>query len=412
MTLRSTRRTFLRTATAAGATATIPAWFADESEPAEAATLSANDKPGIALIGCGGRGRADAGQAAQHGDIVAYCDVDDGHLGEAKKQWPDATALKDFRKLLERKDVDVVVNGTPDHWHTLVNLAALNAGKEVYSEKPLTLTIDEGRRLVEAVKSTKRILQTGIQQRSDKNFRLACELVRNGRIEKLKEVHVWLPSGRREGPFSSKPVPAGLSWDMWLGQSQLVDYVPERCHVTFRYWWEYSGGTMTDWGAHHLDIAQWGTGHDRSGPVSIEAKPLVEMIPGGFTAYSEYEVNYEYADGVKVICRSTRGNAWNGTVLEKGLQQHGIKFEGTEGWIFVTRGRIEASQPELLTTPLPASATRLYASDNHMRNFFDCVRSREAPICDAEIGHRSVSMCHLGVIALRLGRKLQWDPAK
>lgn len=412
MTLRSTRRRFLRTATAVGATAVLPSWFAEELEPAEAATLAANDKPGIALVGCGGRGRADAGQAVQHGDIVAYCDLDDGHLGEAKKQWPDATAFKDFRKLLERKDVDVVVNGTPDHWHTLVNIAALKAGKDVYSEKPLTLTIDEGRRLVEIVKSTKRILQTGSQQRSDKNFRLACELVRNGRLGKLQQVHVWLPSGRREGPFSAKPVPSGLNWDMWLGQTPLVDYVPERCHVTFRYWWEYSGGTMTDWGAHHLDIAQWGTGHDRSGPVRIEAKPLVEMIKGGFTAYSEYEVNYEYADGVKVICHSTRGNAWNGAVLEKGRQQHGVKFEGADGWIFVTRGRIEASQPELLTTPLPPGATRLYASDNHMRNFFDCVRTREAPICDAEIGHRSVSMCHLGVIALRLGRKLQWDPAK
>jgi myo-inositol 2-dehydrogenase / D-chiro-inositol 1-dehydrogenase len=412
MTLRSSRRGFLRTATLAGAAAGLPAWFLEQAAPAKAAMLAANDKPGIALIGCGGRGRGDAGQAAQHGNLVAYCDLDEGHLGEAKKQWPDAAAFKDFRKVLERKDIDVVVNGTPDHWHTLVNIAALKAGKDVYSEKPLTLTIDEGRRLVEVVKSSKRILQTGSQQRSDKSFRLACELVRNGRVGKLRQVHVWLPSGRREGPFSAKPVPTGLNWDMWLGQTPLVDYVPERCHVTFRYWWEYSGGTMTDWGAHHLDIAQWGSGQDRSGPVSIEAKPLVEMIPGGFTAYSEYEVNYEYADGVKVICHSTRGNAWNGAVLEKGRQQHGVKFEGTDGWIFVTRGRIEASQPELLTTPLPAGATRLYASDNHMRNFFDCVRSREAPICDAEIGHRSVSMCHLGVIALRLGRKLQWDPAK
>jgi predicted dehydrogenase len=199
---------------------------------------------------------------------------------------------------------------------------------------------------------------------------------------------------------------------MWLGQTPVVEYVPERCHQSFRYWWEYSGGTMTDWGAHHLDIAQWGTGHDRSGPVSIEAKPLVTMIPGGFTAYSEYEVNYAYADGVKLVCKSTAANNWSGGVIDKNGQQHGIKFEGSDGWIFVTRGRIEASQPELLSTPLPASATRLYASDNHMRNFFDCVRSREQPICDAEIGHRSVSVCHLGVIALRLGRKLQWYPTK
>ena len=406
------RRTFLQSAAAAAVSTTLPQWYLEETVSARAATLSANDKPGVALIGCGGRGRAVTGQAAQHGNIVAFCDLDDSHLALAKKQWPGGEPYKDFRQLLERKDVDVIVNGTPDHWHTLVNMAALKAGKDVYSEKPLTLTIDEGRRLVELVKKTKRVLQTGSQQRSDKNFRLACELVRNGRLGKLKTIHVWLPSGRREGPFQARPAPAGLDWNMWLGQTPLVDYVPERCHVTFRYWWEYSGGTMTDWGAHHLDIAQWGTGHDRSGPVSIEAKPLVPMIPGGFTASSEYQVNYRYADGVDLICQSTPANAWNGTVVDPQGQQHGVRFAGADGWIFVTRGKIEASQPELLTTPLPASATRLYASDNHMQNFFDCLRSREAPICDVEIGHRSVSVCHLGVIALRLGRKLQWDPAQ
>jgi predicted dehydrogenase len=169
---------------------------------------------------------------------------------------------------------------------------------------------------------------------------------------------------------------------------------------------------MTDWGAHHLDITQWGTGHERSGPVSIEAKPLVEMIPGGFTAFAEYTVNYEYADGVKVACQSTPAHAWNGSKTDRNGHQHGVEFAGDGGTIFVTRGKIEASDPELLKTPLPAGGTRLYVSDNHMQNFFDCVKSRKAPICDVEIGHRSVSMCHLGVIALRTGRKLRWDPAK
>src|SRR4051812_19921899 len=178
MTPRSTRRGFLRRASLVGMATSLPAWFLEESEPAAAATLAANNKPGIALIGCGGRGRAVAGQAVQHGAMVACCDLDDAHLGEAKKQWPDAAVFKDFRNLLERKDIDVVVNGTPDHWHTLVNMAAVKASKDVYSEKPLTLTIDEGRRLVEVVKITKRVLQTGSQQRSDKKFRLACELVR------------------------------------------------------------------------------------------------------------------------------------------------------------------------------------------------------------------------------------------
>ncbi|HEY2414973.1 MAG TPA: Gfo/Idh/MocA family oxidoreductase [Pirellulaceae bacterium] len=414
---KSTRRSFLRSSAALAAATTLPAWFVEQSEQPAAAqeqplnNKSPNDKPGIALIGCGGRGRAVASQAAMHGNLLAYCDVDESHLGEAKKQWPTADAISDFRKLLERKDIDVIVNGTPDHWHTLVNLAALKSGKDIYSEKPLTLTINEGQRLVQMVKSTKRILQTGSQQRSDKNFRLACELVRNGRLGKLKQVNVWLPSGRREGPFEKKPVPSNLNWDMWQGQTPFVDYVPERTHVTFRYWWDYSGGTMTDWGAHHLDIAQWGTGHDRTGPSSIEAKPLMHMIPGGFTAYSEYAINYEYANGVKLICQSTKANAWNGTVVDKNGQQHGVKFEGDTGWIFVTRGKIEASDPDLLTTPPLASAERLYVSDNHMQNFFDCVRSREQPICDAEIGHRSVSVCHLGVIALRLGGKIQWNPA-
>jgi predicted dehydrogenase len=410
----TTRRRFLGSSAALAAATTLPAWFLEECADSRAAAtpLGPNDKPGIALIGCGGRGMGVAREAAQHGQMVAYCDVDESHFAQPKELWPDATAYKDFRKLLERDDVHAIVNGTPDHWHTLINIAAMKAGKDVYSEKPLTLTIDEGKRLVAVAKETKRILQTGSQQRSDKNFRLACELVRNGRLGKLKHVHVWLPSGRREGPFKPAAVPAGLDWDMWLGQTPQVEYVPERCHLTFRYWWEYSGGTMTDWGAHHLDIAQWGTGHEQSGPVSIEAKPLVEMIPGGFTALSQYKVDYAYADGVTLICESTTANAWNGAVVDPNGQQHGVKFEGESGWIFVTRGKIEASNPELLTTSLPASATRLYASDNHMRNFFDCVRSREQPICEAEIGHRSVSVCHLGVIALHLGGKLQWNPAK
>ena len=405
------RRQFLHTAAACAAATTLPAWFLEETIAATQPSTN-NDALGIALIGCGGRGRGVAGQAAKHGRIVAVCDVDDAHLAQAQKQWPDATAFKDFRKLLELPGVDAVVNGTPDHWHTLVNIATLTAGKDVYSEKPLTLTIDEGKRLVEVVRKTGRILQTGSQQRSEKNFRLACELVRNERLGKLQHIDVWLPHGRREGPFQSEPVPEGLDWDMWLGQTPQVEYVKERTHVTFRYWWEYSGGTMTDWGAHHLDIALWGAGFERSGPVSVAARPLVEMIPGGFTAFSEYEIDYTYKNGVTQTCRSTTANAWNGAVIDPKGPQHGVKFTGSDGWIFVTRGKIEASDPELLTTPLPADALRLPVSDDHMQNFIDGVRSRTSPICDVEIGHRSVSACHLGVIALRLGRKLVWDPVR
>ena len=398
------RRNFLKTS----ATVAAGTWIITKGYAAD----SPNDQPAVGLIGCGGMGRGDGKNASRFGRIVALCDVDDARTGEAKKQWPDATTYKDFRKLLERKDLQVVICGTVDHWHTLVSMAAMRAGKDVYCEKPLTLTIDEGKRLVETARKTNRILQTGSQQRSDKNFRNACELVRNGRIGKLKHVTVFLPAGRREGPFQVSPVPAGFDWDTWLGPTPKVDYVKERTHLTFRYWWDYSGGTMTDWGAHHNDIVLWGLGLERSGPVEIEGKSLVEMIPGGFTAASEYEVTYTYANGVTHSCKSTTGDTWSGGIADKTGQRHGVKFEGADGWIWVTRGKIEASKPELLTEPLPSSAERLYVSNDHMGNFFECVRSRKQPICDVEIGHRSASVCHLGVIAIRLGRKLKWDPAK
>jgi hypothetical protein len=167
---------------------------------------------------------------------------------------------------------------------------------------------------------------------------------------------------------------------------------------------------MTDWGAHHNDIALWGIGMERSGPVTVEAKPLVEMIPGGFSAFSEYSVEYTYANGVTHSCHSTPANAWNGSVVDPKGQQHGVKFEGSDGWIFVTRGKIEASNPEILVAELPSDALRLPVSDDHMGNFFGAIKSRQQPICDAEIGHRSASVCHLGVISLRLGRKLKWNP--
>jgi predicted dehydrogenase len=331
------------------------------------------------------------------------------------KLFPNAKTYSDFRKVLERNDIQVILNCTPDHWHTLINLAALKAGKDVYSEKPLTLTIDEGKRVVAAVGESKRILQTGSQQRSDRRFRLACELVRNGRLGQITNVTTIIPSGLRGGPFKTAAVPAKLNWDFWQGQTPDIEYVPERCHFSFRYWYTYSGGTMTDWGAHHNDIALWGLGLESSGPSTIEGRPLVKPIPGGYTAASEYEIHYTYANGVKHLCTSTQINGPTGNVLRQpkpGELANGIKFEGPEGWIFVTRGKIEASRPEILSEPLTSKKVSLYVSNDHMGNFFDCVRSRKAPIAEAAIGHRSVSVCHLGVIALRLGRKLTWDPAK
>jgi predicted dehydrogenase len=408
------RREFLK---ATAGAALLPAWFVEESRSFDQPPppRGANERPSIGLIGCGGMGRGDAKNASRFGKVVAVCDVDTKHAEEASKMFGGARAHKDFRKLLEDKKIDAVINATPDHWHTLINLAALKAGKDVYSEKPLTLTIDEGKRLVAAVRKSGRVLQTGSQQRSDARFRLACELVRNGRLGKLTAITTLLPAGLNQGPFKSAAVPKELDWDFWQGQAPRHDYMKERAHLYFRYWLDYSGGTMTDWGAHHNDIALWAMGLDRSGPTTVEGKALAKPVAGGYTAPSDYEVVYTYANGVRHRCISTTANTVFGSVARKpkpGELLHGVKFEGPEGWIYVTRGKLEASNPDLIKEPLKARKFDLYVSNDHMGNFFDCMRTRKPPICEAEIGHRSVSLCHLGVIAIRLGRKLHWGAVK
>lgn len=408
------RRHFLKTSATAAVAAGLPLWFWEReaalAAPAPAAA-SPNDRPGIALVGCGGMGRGDAANATRFGDIVAVCDVDRRRAEEAAKQFTKGekkpAIYDDFRKVMERAEVRVVINATPDHWHTFVNLAAAKARKDVYSEKPLTLTIDEGRRLATAVRQNKIVLQTGSQQRSDGHFRLACELARHGRLGRLKQIIVYLPAGLRGGPFPSQPVPEGLNWDFYLGQAPKVDYVKERCHTTFRYWLDYSGGTMTDWGAHHNDIARWAVG--LKGPVAVEGKVLAAPVSGGYTAPSEYEVRFTYANGVRHLVRSTPDDSIYGGVVNKDGQRNGLRFEGTNGWLWVTRGDLHASDEALLSTPLPADAKRFEISNDHMANFFECVRSRKKPIANVDVGHRSVSVCHLGVIALRTGLPLKWD---
>ncbi len=408
------RRSFLKGCTATAAATGLPFWFIERELIAASRTsrkLSPNDRPAIGLIGCGGMGRGDAGLASRFGEIVAVCDVDDKHAEQAVKQFTkDGKApakYSDFRKMLERDNIDVSITGTPDHWHTLVNLAAVEAGKDVYGEKPLTLTIDEGKRLVEAVRRRKAVFQTGSQQRSDARFRLACELVRNGRLGKLKEVTVWLPAGLREGPFQPQPVPAELNWDFWQGQAPKAEYMPQRCHLYFRYWYDYSGGTVTDWGAHHNDVALWALG--LPGPAEVESQALAKPIGGGYTAISEYEIKFTYPNGVVHRVRSTRADNIFGGVEDPQGQRNGVRFEGEKGWIWVNRGNLRGSDKALIDTPLPEDAQRLYTSNDHMANFFECVRSRKLPAADVEAGHRGASVCHLGVISLRTGLKLNWD---
>jgi predicted dehydrogenase len=394
-------------------------WFvkselAKAAEAPAAAPASPNNRPGIALIGCGGMGQGDIENAANYGDIVALCDVDDNHVNSLARKYTrngkTPAKYSDFRKLLEDKDVNIIVQATPDHWHSLINIAAANAKKDIYAEKPLTLTIDEGRHVIKAVRDNKVVLQTGTQQRSSQRFLLACELVRNQRIGKLQKVSVWLPAGLREGPFQTKPVPEGLNWDFWLGQAPKVDYMSERCHSTFRWWWDYSGGPVTDWGAHHNDIARWAIGQD--GPISVEAKVITPPIPGGYVTPSQFEATLTWADGITQVVQNTLDDSPFGQVLKADGQRNGIKFEGEKGWIWVNRDEISASDPALLHAPLPEGAIRLESSRNHMGNFFESVRSRKDPICPVEGGHYSAVVGHLIVIALRSGLKLKWDSAK
>jgi predicted dehydrogenase len=414
------RRSFFQSCAVTAAATGLPLWFI-ERELAEAAeqpggSLPApNDRPGIALIGCGGMGAGDLQAAARFGNVIALCDVKENQTSNLARRYTQngqaPVAVSDFRKILERKDVDIILNATPDHWHSLINIGAAKANKDVYGEKPLTLTIDEGKQVIKAVRENKVVFQTGTQQRSDRRFRLACELVRNGRIGKLQTVEVFVPAGLREGPFQqSQPVPPGLDWDMWLGQAPKVDYMKERCNNTFRWWWDYAGGPVTDWGAHHNDIARWAIGQD--GPISVEAKTTVGPIEGGFTTCKEFEASLIWANGIKQIVKTTTADSPFGGIIDKEGQRNGLRFTGSDGWIWVNRGDLTASEDELYQTPLPDNALKLEVSGNHMGNFMDCVKSRKDPIARVEEGHRSAIIGHLIIIALFESRKLQWDPAK
>jgi predicted dehydrogenase len=329
--------------------------------------------------------------------VTALCDVDQDHLDRARARTDGkAATFRDYRALLDEADVDAVLIATPDHWHALVAIAACEAGKDVYCEKPLTLTIAEGRRMVEAVRRTGRVFQTGSQQRSDRRFRWACELVRNGRLGELRHVQTVLGAGPVVGWEAPSVPPAGLDWDLWLGPAPRADYSPGRCHYQFRWFYDYSGGKLTDWGAHHNDIVQWALGADGGGPVEVEG--VARFASEGMSDTPvEFDVNYRYASGVTLHCTS------------KG--ENGVTFYGSRGTLFVSRGTIRADPPELLETPPGAGPVRLYESPNHHTDWIECMRTRQRPICDVEIGHRSATVCHLGNIAIRLGRKLAWDPA-
>jgi predicted dehydrogenase len=331
------------------------------------------------------------------------CDVDSTRAAKAAERIEKANGkceiFGDYRKLLERKDIDAVVISTPDHWHALTTIHACQAGKDVYCEKPLSLTILEGRKMVEAARANKRIVQTGSQQRSDEKFRVGCEMVRSGHIGALKEVLVGLP-----GPNAPKELvpdsdpPAELNYDMWLGPAPQRAYNKNRVHYNFRFFWDYSGGQMTNFGAHHIDIAQWGMGMDNSGPIKVEGKGTFSEK---FEVTVTCRVNHTYANGVTMIVGQGEKDIPSGTT-----------FIGEKGKVHVNRGVLKLNDESVAKPSAVVTTEKLYVSNKHHANFLDCVKSRELPICDVEIGHRSATCCHLSNIAIRLGRAIQWDPAK
>jgi predicted dehydrogenase len=456
------RRGFLQSSLAALGAAGLPAWYARELIAAEQQNAAggqpaANDKITMGIIGCGSpQSRSlqvvNEGRSVRELQYVAVCDVDATHLNRAKdvmkQRGFDCSTHKDFREITDRRDINAVLVATPDHWHTQIAIDAMRKGKDVYCEKPLTLTVAEADAIVKVSKETGRVLQTGSQQRTDYRgmFRLACELVRNGRIGKVKTIECRIGNNPTSGAIPEVPPPDGLDWDMWLGPAPKVPYFcsnketrrgsPTNCHYEFRWWYDYSGGKMTDWGAHHLDIAQCALGMDGNGPVAVEVVEAKPPYAGkdGYNCHPDFKIKYTYANGAEVLCssrlgsepgklvdkdgnvptRGGRGGKGGGGEMRVNAGTNGVLIQGENGTIFVAREMLVASDAKILSEPLKDDAVKIYPTRPtvHMQNFIDCVKTRGKPITSVEIGASSVIVCHIGAIALRTGKNFKWDPVK
>jgi predicted dehydrogenase len=417
-----------------------------------AGTVAPSERIRLGLIGCGNHGiHWNLRQIFRYSDaqVVAVCDVDAKHLEEGQqavdqhysksfgKDYKPCATHGDFRELVRRPDIDAVANCTPDHWHVLPALMAAKCGKDVICEKPLTLFVEEGRALCRAVKENQRVFQTASENRSiDVHIRLV-ELVRGGVIGKLKHIEVRLPMGNTNmriggdgrGLFdrrSPEDVPAELNYDMWLGQAPVMPYIPARVHGNFRWNLAFSGGVLTDWGAHLCDLAQWGHDSEDSGPTEVEGKGDFPPRDAVHNTAATFEIHYRYADGVTMTVSAGQGEldpsqSHDGPMVGR-TSQPGVRFEGTDGWVETHkwRGTLKASRREILDVAIDPDKVKLYrpseivprASGNggEYRNFFDCIKSRGRTYAPAETGHRTITIAHIGNIAMLLGRKLQWDP--
>jgi len=417
------RRQFLQSSAIAAATGITMPYFSWSTKAF--ANNAPNDRPKIGLIGVGSMGMQDAPGHACFGDILAVCDVDARHAAEAENHPAvgrgKADSYADYRKILDRKDIDVVCIDTVDHWHVKIAVEALQAGKHVFCQKPLTLTLEENQLVRNACrKYPDRIFAVGTQQRatsgifiSKSMFPRAVNMVQKGLLGEIRKITIGINGGEVGGPFKPSAPPPELDWNQWLGQAPKVDYTKERCHYQFRWWYEYSGGKFTDWGAHHVDIATWAIGFDQQGmgPVEIDGTDAKHPVPfknGYPTVHDCYNTAHDFA----IKCKFANGLE----MIVSSRCDNGILFEGTKGRIFVDRGRI-AGKPIEENWDKDSfgreDLTRLYKNkppEEHKQNFYRCIREGGLPISDVFSHVQALNTCHLCAIAARLNRVIRWDP--
>ena len=405
------RRAFLkRSALAAAGTVGFP-YIVRPTALGMNGTVSPSNRLELAQLGCGSMGRSNMGAFLNLGaevQVVAVCDVDKRHLDQAKRQvdghynTQDCRAYQDYRQMLDNEHLDIVSHATPDHWHALTSVDCARKGIDMYGEKPLSRTIGEGRLICDAVKRYGIIWQTGSWQRSVGHFRRGAELAFNGHIGKINYVEVGLPNGGQRSARQLLAVPDYLDWDLWLGPAPwrpYQDFGRGDPHWDWRWIMDYSGGQLTDWAGHHVDIAHWGLGLDDTGPVEIYGTGEYPA-DGVWDAPYGYEFFCTYAHGLQM-------RVANQSKLPHGM---GVCWYGEKGWIHVNRGGVRASDPKILGSHIGPDETRLYRSDHHQRNFIECVKTRRQTITPAETAHRSLSVGLLGEIAMLTGRRLRWNP--
>lgn len=406
------RREFLKSAPIALAGAAAFPTIVRASALGRGGAVAPSDRIVMAGIGYGMQGPGDMRNFLGKSEVqwVAVCDLDDSALKRAQdivnqsNGNTDCKTYKDYRELFARGDLDAVLLAVPDHWHAIISLAAVKAGLDVYGEKPFTKSLREGRTLVNAISRYGRVWQTGSWQRSEDNFHRAAELVRNGRVGKIRRVEVGLPAGHTDfartfGQEQIQAPPKELDYETWLGPAPWVPYCTARVHMNWRWNYDYGGGQLVDWIGHHLDIAHWALDLERTGPIEITGKGE-HPTTGIYNTPGKYWVETKYADGTPMVIAGGYPEIQSGT-----------KWIGDAGWVWVDRGGFETQPAHLTQEVIGPNETRLYRSRDHYQNFLDCVRSRALTIAPAEVAHRSASVGHLGVIAMETGRTIKWDPA-